>query len=248
MGKNKPTVTIPVISVNRDTVFPNTRGSWETIVDITKEMFSLNNQRVIVGDVVYDNMGKGPEVKKGQLLLRAGGEEWEVTHFQVVWDNLEVLFRERPLFDPFTGLTSGKESGPAVRVTIVPTNLRRHSDKLDLFTPDVQGYWEHLTIGEFYHNMKEMFGDKIEIVCDYLGDILNLDTVADELKLNGRVPFDEVILISVDDDKSTVFYNEVGKVVKVHVHLLQAVIDNNDLKNFFYFKRVKSFEEVTSGN
>lgn len=243
MGKNKTNVAI-----DRDTVFPNNRQSWETIVDIAKEMFDLKDQRVIVGNVVYDNMKEGPEVKKGELLLEAGGEEWEATHFQVVWDNLEVLFRERPLFDPFTGLTSGKESGPSVNVTIVPTNLRRHSDTLSLFTPRVHRYWEGKTVDEFNYNMKEIFGDKVEIVCDYLGGIINLDTVADELKLNGRVPFDETILISVDDEKSTVFYNEVGKVVKVHVHLLRAVIDNNDLKNFFYFKRVKSFDEVVSSH
>lgn len=243
MGKNKTNVVI-----DRDTVFPNNRQSWETIVGIVKEMFDLNDQRVIVGNVFYDNMKEGDEVKKGELLFEAGDEGWEVTHFQVLWDHLEMLFRERPLFDPFTGLTSGKESGPSVNVTISPTNLRRHSDKLILFSPEDRLYWEGKTVDEFNFNMKELFGDKVEIVCDYLGNIINLDTVADELKLNGRVPFDEAIIISVDDEKSTVFYNEVGKVVKVHVHLLQAVIDNSDLKNFFYFKRVKSFDEVVSGH
>ena len=248
MGKNKRTVSVPFVSINHDTVFPNTRKSWETIVNVVKEMFNLGEQRVIVGNVIYDNMKDGPEIKKEQLLLKAGGEEWEVTHFQVVWDNLEVLFRNRPLFDPFTGITSGKESGPSVNVTIVPTNLRRHSDQLCLFTPDVHGYWENITVEGFHHNVKELFGDKVEIACDYLGDIINLDTVADELILSERVLFDEVILISVDDEKSTVFYNEVGKVVKIHIHLLQAIIDNNDLKNFFCFKRVKSFDEVVSGH
>ena len=246
MGKNKRTVSVPFVSINRDTVFPNTRKSWETIVNIVKEMFGLNDQRVIVGNVIYDNRKGAPEINKRQLLLKAGDEEWEVTHFQVVWGNLEVLFRNRPLFDPFTGITSGKESGPSVNVTIVPTNLRRYSDQLHLFTPDVHRYWKDMTVEGFHHNVKELFGDKVEITCDYLGDIINLDTVADELKLSGRVPFDEAILISVDDEKSTVFYNEVGKVVKIHVHLSHAVIDNNDLKNFFCFKRVKSFDELTS--
>ena len=248
MGKNKPVVSIPIASVNRDTVFPNTRGSWETIVDIAKEMFDLKDQRVIVGDVIYDNMLEGPEVKKGELLLGAGGEEWEVTHFQVVWNNLEVLFHERPLFDPFTGLTSGKESGPAVRVTIVPTNLRRHSDKLDLFTPDSLAYWDDLTVEGLHRDVKNLFGDKVEVVCDYLGDIINIDTIENELKLAERVPDDEKLFVTIDPDKSTVFYNEAGKVVKLRLHLLQAIINNNDLRNFFYFKRVKSFEEVTAGN
>ena len=248
MGKNKPVVSMPVVSINRDTVFPNTRGSWETIVDIVKEMFGLKNQRVIVGNVVYDNMKESPEVKKGELLLRAGGEEWIVTHFQVVWDNLEVLFRERPLFDPFTGLTSGKESGPAVRVTIVPTNLRRHNDKLDLLTPDVHAYWEDLTVEDLRRKVKDLFGDKVEVVCDYLGYIINIDTIADELKLAERVHGDGKLVVTVDDENSTVFYNEVGKVIKVHLRLSKSDIDDNTLRNFFYFKRVKSFEEVTPGN